>query len=378
MLAEEVTKIADRSKIGAFLFSSHDVKALDKLQGLLTAHLIDFQTALQTEVLSAVRHLGAENSNGSVGGTPRVSPPPFGISFSLRDFQLDPPLETQLKTGPRGSFGVCVFGTWRAKGLSVAIKLLPASEGGTLNAWLEEAELMRRLRGTDETTSPNVVLLYGIGYDAPYYLVVMERMDCSLRSALDGYARAKRYPALSTALGWLLDTARGLQACHAVNVCHSDVKAANVLLSESRVAKLGDLGTARLTRGLEATATHAPGDAARGSPLWTAPELIDDPSQHASKASDVFSWALLAFEILSCLLPYHDAQGEMTVNLEKLSSKIEFVKGALRPDLTLVRPDTPPSVRTLLHRAWASNPADRPTVDQIVGELGKLGGLSPQ
>jgi len=368
-LAEVVVRISERSSFQAFLLSTLDMKTLEKTQGLITTHLIDFQTALQSETLSAVRVLGSSTS-------PRAPPPPFGMSFGLRDFLLDPPLDVQLKTGPRGSFGVCVFGTWRAQGIPVAIKLLPAAEGAGLNAWLEEAELMRRLRGTEETSSPNVVLLYGIGYDAPYYLVVMEKLDCSLRSALDGYSRSKRSPALSTALGWLRDTARGMQACHAVNVCHSDIKAANVLLSESRAAKLGDLGTARLTRGLDATATRISatysGDASRGSPLWTAPELIEDPSMQVSKACDVFSWALLAFEILTCLLPYHNQEGEMTVNLEKLNSKIDFVKGTLRPDLSLVRSDTPPSLVAIMQQAWASDPLGRPSADHLVEMLEKL------
>ena len=62
----------------------------------------------------------------------------------------------------------------------------------------------------------------------------------------------------------------------------------------------------------------------------------------------------------------------MTVNLEKLNSKIDFVKGTLRPDLSLVRSDTPPSLVAIMQQAWASDPLGRPSADHLVEMLEKL------
>ena len=367
-------KISARSTLKSFFLASTDLAQLEDSQQALSAHLIDFSAALQSEVLSAMRDLASNiSSNPASPVGESTPPPPFSMSFSLKDFTFSPSLQEQLAEAPRGSFGVVVFGIWKAHSTPVAIKLLKAENSGGLSAWLEEAELLRRLR---ENAPPNIVLLYGIGFDATYgYLVVMERLEGSLRDALMGYSRSnpRRRPALPVVLNWLRDTARGMVACHAAQVVHGDIKAANVLLSETRTAKLGDMGTARVTRGLDSTATRAGGTAgaggSRGSPLWTAPELINDPTMSASKSCDVFSWAVLAWEILTELLPYHEESGEMTVNLEMLSSKMDFVKGTLRPDLSKVRDDAPPFLIALLQRAWSSDPLLRPTGEEIVALL---------
>ena len=134
----------------------------------------------------------------------------------------------------------------------------------------------------------------------------MERLSGSLRDVLDSYLSKGRQPPLEQALQWLLDTARGLAECHEAQVVHSDVKAANVLVDKARRAKIADLGAGRVTRALSATASlvgSTAGGNARGSMLWLASELLDDPGMLPSKASDVYAWACTAHEILSCRLP---------------------------------------------------------------------------
>ena len=169
------------------------------------------------------------------------------------------------------------------------------------------------------------------------YLVVMERLEGSLREALDGYLARERQPPLQQALDWLAQTARGLAECHEANVVHSDVKAANVLVDARREAKLGDLGAGRITRGLSATASLAGatagggagggGGGARGSVLWLASELVDEPTSAPSKASDVYAFAVTAWETLSCRLPYHDERGQLVVDVTSLRSMNALVSG---------------------------------------------------
>jgi serine/threonine protein kinase len=174
---------------------------------------------------------------------------------------------------------------------------------------------------------------------------------------------------------WILETAKGLQECHECNVIHSDVKAANVLLSSQRHAKLGDLGTGRVIRAASSTLTRrgtATSLGAQGSPLWLAPELVEDSELSASAACDVFSWSILSWEILTCRLPYHDAQDDMQVNLDKLKSKNDLVAGRLRPDLSAVRADAPAALIQLLTRAWSSDPVQRPRIKEIVQQMEAL------
>jgi hypothetical protein len=284
--------MSDQSSLAALTRARGDAAKIATINRALSQHVAEFSAALQAETLSAVRAihdvvsrrgLEEEAVARAAAAAAAVPPPPFSMQLRLADFAFDPPLATQLETAPRGSYGVVVFGIWRAVGAAVAVKLLPArSPSGeqllTMMAWLGEAETMRRLR---ESRGPgklpaHIVLLYGIGAEEDRkgvreYLVVMERMAGSLRDSLDKYASSGRTPALELALRWLLQTAMGIAECHQATVVHSDVKAANVLLTDRRDAKLGDMGTARVTRGIASTMTRG-GTAtmsggARGSPL---------------------------------------------------------------------------------------------------------------
>jgi hypothetical protein len=411
-----LAKMSSRGRLGRFVSARGDLERLSAIDTALSLHVNELAAAMQVETLHAVRSLhelglGSPGSPGgprsplspddiqavsmaaataALAGLPpreRKAPPPlppFSMQFKLDDLLFIPPLEEQLPTAPRGSFGVVCFATWRAHKLPVAVKLIAArtpmgAAAVSMMTWLAEAELMRRLR---EHRSPasglppqHVVTLFGIGAvedprsgETDKYLVVMERLEGSLRDVLDGYLARARQPPLEHALRWLLETAQGLAECHEANVVHSDVKAANTLIDAARHAKIGDLGAGRVTRGLSATASLAgstAGGNARGSVLWLASELVDDPSNLPSKASDVYAWACMAFEILSCRLPYHDDKGVLVTDINTLKNMFAIVSGKLRPDLAAVRADAPPAVVELVRRSWAPDPRERPPIAEV-------------
>ena len=187
----------------------------------------------------------------------------------------------------------------------------------------------------------------------------MERLEGSLRALLDGYLSKARQPPLELALQWLAQTAAGVAEVHEANVVHSDIKAANTLVDKRREAKIGDLGAGRVTRGISATASLAGSTSAgnaRGSVLWLASELVDEPSLQPSKQSDVYAWGVMAWEILSCRLPYHDEKGQLTVDVTSLRNMTAIVIGKLRPDLAAVRADAPPAVVALRPRVTRPAP----------------------
>lgn len=375
-------EMSQRGSVAAFVSARGDAVVLTTLQTALSNHVTELSAALQLETLSAVREIHETVVKAAAPAAPAAMPP-FSMQLTQRDFIFDPPLDQQMLTAPRGSYGVVVFGYWKAANLPVAVKLLPARgpHGEQLISimdWLAEAELMRRLR---DSRAENVVLLLGIGAieeasGVARFIVAMERMDGgALRTLLDSYLRAGRQPALEVAVGWCLDIARGIAECHAAMVVHSDVKAANVLLTATRKAKLGDLGTARVTRSINATMTRggtATAVGARGTLLWLAPELIEDSTAAPSLPSDVYSWAVTAWEVLTLHLPYHDAGGTLVVNLDRLQAMIDLVAGKLRPDMALVRPDAPAALLTLIQAAWHSDPRSRPKMSEVVQQLQAL------
>ena len=141
---------------------------------------------------------------------------PKPSAVKLSDILFDPPLAEQLPKAARGTFGVVVFGVWRAHNTPVAVKLIAArSPTGaasiSIMSWLSEAELMRRLREhrspATGLTPQHVVNLFGIGAveergEVQQYLVVMERLEGSLRDVLDKYLAKGRQPPLAQALQW--------------------------------------------------------------------------------------------------------------------------------------------------------------------------------
>lgn len=401
--------IAERSRLGAFIGSSGDTDLLAAIDRAISLHVAELSAALAAETMASVRSLHQTiRSTQSATKLPQVPQqqllaaapplpaateeptqapaaalPPFSVSLKLADLAFEPPLEQQLQTAERGASGVVVLATWRTHSLPVAVKVMNARMATgeaaiPITAWLAEAELMRRLR---EHKPRFVVTLFGISAtldtlgNCDRYLVVMERLGGgSLRALLDGYLARGRRPPLAQALQWLLDTARGLSECHEAGVVHSDVKAANVLLDGARRAKLGDLGSGRVTRGLSASAsalaiTTTEAGAGRSSVLWLASELVDDPKQLPSTFSDVFAWAVMAWEVLSCRLPFHGADGVLTVDILRPRVMMDLVSGVLRPDMAAVRPDAPHAVVALVQRCWAADPQERPAIAEVARSL---------
>ncbi|MBL8950039.1 MAG: serine/threonine protein kinase [Myxococcaceae bacterium] len=215
-----------------------------------------------------------------------------------------------------------------------------------------EAELAARLR------HPNLVPVIDVGLvpNGPIYLV-MELVD---GPSLD--AMRDRFGDVAWALRVFADVARGLAAVHAAGVVHRDLKPSNVLLATD-AAKLADFGVARpetdapVEVDTAATAPRAGGKsdhlthtgAVVGTPRYLAPEVAR--GEAATRASDVFSLGLLAWELLCAQYPLVEPP---------------YLAALSHRPLERVTPRQPPPVlASLLERMLEPLPEHRPTAAEV-------------
>ena len=108
---------------------------------------------------------------------------------------------------------------------------------------------------------PNIVHFLGVynpGGQSLLPVLVMERMQESLTSVVEKYPNIPMYVKLSM----LLDVSRGLWYLHAHHppIVHRDLSPNNVLLTSQFVAKISDLGVAKVIQAdSKKTKTRAPG-----------------------------------------------------------------------------------------------------------------------
>ncbi len=138
------------------------------------------------------------------------------------------------------------------------------------------------------------------------------------------------------------DVCRALEAVHAKDLIHRDVKARNIIREQAGRIVLMDFGA-----GLPANAVQEKGRAV-GTPLYMAPETL--AGQPASVASDVYSVGVLLFYLVTGRHPY---EGN-TVD------EIRDAQAAGPPQSILrFRPDLPTRFVSVVDRALAVDPKQR-------------------
>ncbi|MCU0873818.1 MAG: SUMF1/EgtB/PvdO family nonheme iron enzyme, partial [Pirellulaceae bacterium] len=158
--------------------------------------------------------------------------------------------------------------------------------------------------------------------------------------------------AVSVAVGYIVQAARGLQHAHEHGIVHGNLKPANLLLGDDGRICVLDLGLARLTQaiGQEATVTRiAANDPAIGSVDWISPEQAAGAGDLDAR-SDIYSLACTAYHLLAGKPPF--AEG---TDLERLQAHIERPV----PRLADIVPDVPEGLPAVIARMMAKSPSDR-------------------
>jgi eukaryotic-like serine/threonine-protein kinase len=234
-----------------------------------------------------------------------------------------------------GGMGDVWRGTDEVLGRTVAVKVL-------LPALLEEPGFAERFRGEARTMAtinhPGVVDVYDYGSEGGTAFLIMEYVEGdALSRTLSRVGRLT--PARTMAL--LAQAADALHAAHDKGIVHRDVKPGNLLVRPNGTLVLTDFGIARSAMVGQLTAA--------GSVLGTASYISPEQASGATATplSDVYALGVVAYQCLSGRRPF---EGD---------NPLEIAMRHVRDTPPPLPADIPPSVRGVVEKAMAKDPAAR-------------------
>jgi serine/threonine protein kinase/tetratricopeptide (TPR) repeat protein len=181
-----------------------------------------------------------------------------------------------------------------ALGRRVAIKVLPAD---LANDPERRARLLSEARAASALNHPNIVTIHDVGEDDGRIYVAMERIEGkTLRAWRDA---APRTPQAVLAL--VRQAAGALAVAHRAGLVHRDLKPDNMMVREDGLLKIFDFGLVLSVARDPAVTRTMPG-AVIGTATYMSPEQV--LGQPATAASDVFSLAIVAYELLARRHPF--------------------------------------------------------------------------
>ncbi|KAF3841916.1 hypothetical protein F7725_023867 [Dissostichus mawsoni] len=261
-----------------------------------------------------------------VCGTREVPSAPINIPFS--ELVLEEIIGV-------GGFGKVYRGTWKDQEVAVKAARQDPDEdiAATAGGVKQEGKLFSMLQ------HPNIIKLEGVCLEEPNLCLVMEyARGGTLNRALTG----RRIPP-HILVNWAVQIARGMLYLHEEAV-NDDIG--------RKTLKITDFGLARewhRTTKMSAAGTYS----------WMAPEVIK--SSLFSKGSDVWSYGVLLWELLTGEVPYRGIDG------------LAVAYGVAVNKLTLPIPSTcPEPFAKLMEECWDQDPHVRPSFSCILEQLSAI------
>lgn len=279
--------------------------------------------------------------------SPLVSPTRSGYHLrTLGGYRL-------LRKLGEGGMGTVYLGYQESEDKHVAIKVLAdrlANNPDFVSRFYREAKSGSAL------DHPHVVHCFGAGHDTSsnkHYLVLEFVDGPSARSLIDCFGRMS----VGDAVHVTLEIARALEFVHARNYIHRDIKPDNILITQSGVAKLADLGLAKCIGEVSQLSNHRQGF---GTPDYMPCEQAIDATK-ADHRSDIYSLGATFYHLLTGDAPFA-GKSHAQVAQKKLS-------GQYTP-ASIIQPEVPAVLDTILGRMLAKDPAGRyATASDLIADL---------
>jgi len=231
----------------------------------------------------------------------------------------------------------------------VALKVLPthlADDPDRLGRFQREAETLAAIN------HPNIVAIYSVEEADDLRFLIMERVIVRNLDELipeEGLAAEAFYEIA-------IPIADAMAAAHAKGIVHRDLKPANVMVSDDGVAKVLDLGLAKLLEGPEDIDGEAPTRTASPTALGVVMGTVGymSPEQAEGKPigpqSDVFSMGALFYEMLSGANPFRR---------DSMASSLAAILHDVPEPIRKVRHELPRDLQSILDRCLAKSQEER-------------------
>ncbi len=202
-----------------------------------------------------------------------------------------------LKKLGEGGMGVVYKARDQRLSRDVALKFLPeqsAMSRENQQRFLHEARSVARLN------HPNICQIYTIEEpdDGPPFIVIEYVEGETIRARFRGADRHAVQPDVDEVLLYATQIVRGLNAAHAKDIVHRDIKSANIMVTPANEVKILDFGLAKMAGVGALTQTGS----TLGTTAYMSPEQVRGESLDAR--SDLWSVGVVLYEMLSGKLPF--------------------------------------------------------------------------
>lgn len=248
-----------------------------------------------------------------------------------------------------GSTAEVFLATHQKNSKSVALKIfspLFLNDSEAQKRLLTEIEVLEHLR------HPNIVSLLGCHQFENSIALELEFINGgNFRQWMENYSLTLFEPKL-----WaLVQVCRGLGGAHEQGILHRDLKPENILVAQTGEVKITDFGLARTVNRMRVTKSGV----LVGSLGYLAPEIIE--GDLATERSDLFSFGVLAYELLAGTLPYNGETPQTVIHKILTGNFISLQK---------VAPHLAAEAAEIIDRCLARTPADRPeTIWEVESKL---------
>lgn len=157
----------------------------------------------------------------------------------------------------------------------------------------------------------------------------------------------------------LLGISNAMNFIHSQHFLHRDLKPENILLDKDYAPIISDFGLARCFPKFFSSSTKMTLTGHVGTPLYMAPEIIEDDKY--GPEVDVYAFSILAYEIITGQTPYFEIIGKLTPY--KFCNKV--LQG-MRPTFTKNMTE---KMKKLISKCWSNDIKERPTFNTIFNEL---------